>query len=396
MERAADSERLQQVGMPLWVVATRGGEWNCFELVGSRCRPIVIGSAPDADIRVVDPSQAPVLCYFQREGDEIWLVPVGSANVIRVDAATVTRPMRLWRKCVVQVAGTSIDVRIREEPPTAPDHEVPTQRAESLPTPDARSGCATYDRPSDAPIGSEWLPSEYRERSPDLIGGVGSERFATIPVSRIISVEGSDSDASPPAEPRLRSARPLDSYSEPASAPAIDRRQAWDAAVPRAGQAFRQLPVVERVARPFESNGGELAPLGMLVQDNNEPPPSSTSPTVASVRNVAHGPARRLEQLGILTRRRPWLVTLGAILGAVSIAGTMHLGMRVAHLVRGTIEAPTSVAAAALMPTVTPFCGPVRTSVGAASTEPSSRSGACRWLPAIAPSSKALQAPSPP
>jgi hypothetical protein len=403
MERVADSERLQQVSMPLWVVASGGGYWNCFELGGPPCRPIVIGSAPDADIRVVDPSLAPVQCYLQREGDEIWLFPVCSANVIRVDSVTVIRPMRLWRRCVVEVSGIAIDVRIREEPPTAPDHEVPTQRAESLHAPAATPGSVSNDRQPGALLGPRLLRPESGDRSPSVSGATGTEGLAAIPVSRIISVESSDGDVMRDPESYPDSATPLGNLRQATSAPAIGLWQAGHPAAPsakiaeaRADQAFRPLSAAERVARSRVGDSGRGAPLSYHNHDANEPPPSSTSPTVASVRDIAHGSAQRLEQLGILTRRRPWLVTLGAVLGAFAIAGTMHMGTRLAHLVRYSIEGSSSAAAAALLPTATPFCGPVRTPGATPPTEDTSRRTVCRWLPTFVSSSNTAQPTSPP
>jgi hypothetical protein len=105
----------------LWVVIEVRGQSVCFELDGQLRHSIAIGTSPCADLRVEHELRVPIECNLTRDHDEVWLIPGWPTNLIRVDGALINKPVRLWRRCRVEIEGISFGVRVREEPPTCPD-----------------------------------------------------------------------------------------------------------------------------------------------------------------------------------------------------------------------------------------------------------------------------------
>lgn len=82
-----------------------------FELAGEE-RAVTVGSAASADLRLNEPGVAPVHFHFEREGDEVWLIPTASAGRLRLNAARVHGKCRVRRRSVLNCGGIAVDVRV--------------------------------------------------------------------------------------------------------------------------------------------------------------------------------------------------------------------------------------------------------------------------------------------
>jgi hypothetical protein len=290
MNRGAEIEDPLLPASSLWVVVSSASRSEAFELDGERRRAVAVGSCIDVDIRISGVGAAPVECFLVRDGDDIRLVPASAESDVWVGASNVSQPMRLWRRTVIEVAGVALEIKIREEPPTAPDHEMPRQDpaqelAELVPWATERSGRIRQRDSNEAC----WLDS-----------GSSAEQLDRIPPSSPVS-----------------------------------------------GFA--------------------------------EPPPSSTAPAMVSVRALSHAPVAGLEQLGLLTQRRPLMVALSGGVGAVVIAMALHWGA-IALGVEQRSSASLSLEPAARLSPVTEFCA---ASEFECEKAVSSRSAVCGCLPAV-------------
>lgn len=200
----------------LWVVIAVQGRSACFELDGQVRNSIGLGSSPCADLCIEHTERVPIELNLTRSKDDVWLIPGWPTNFIRIDDLVVDRPVKLWRRCCLEIEGIRCDVRIREEPPTFPD-------------------CGSL-----------------------------------APESSISAVE----------------------LAERADEPVM-----------------RECP-------------------GHGLGDTHDAVPSSTAPLVCSVATRAGDAVRPLERLGMLTKRRPLVVTCAATAGAVVMAASMHLGAK--------------------------------------------------------------------
>lgn len=236
----------------LWVSVDCLRQSQCFELDGHTRHCVVIGSSLDADLRVQGKLSTPIQCNLEREGDDVWLIPGWPTNHIRIDGVLIERPVKLWRRCSMEIEGIRMDVRIREEPPTSPDIEL-------LATPQSGCGSARVSVREIIAIECDGL----RERSSRASGTNGHSR----------------ADSSP----KWLVAQP-------------EQRAYWVQS--RAGLGVE----------PFEEA------------------PSSTGPTAVSMREVTLGSPHALARLGLLTRRRPWMVSIGALFGASAITSLLHVG----------------------------------------------------------------------
>jgi hypothetical protein len=382
MDQPTDSNDSQNIVMPLWVVVTRGVQSESFEVEGHSRRTIVIGSGRHADIRLCDSQVAPEECYLTREGDEFWLVPRGRGNV-RIDSVAVHESTRLWRRCSLEVGGHLLVLRIREEPPTSPDHE----RPDLLAVPSDRISVSEIVSVGVGGIGGLEASAEQPFAPPSVSnpGDVGPATWPSLGTERAshsrvvegelppaltpgwgMAVTGSDSFcanqppimASIPREPSLgfSPALPVWTQASPALAPRIAAHR-----------------MDEPLAPPSSSS----------LRDWGEAPPSSTSPAVVSVRLGPVGPVHRLEQLGLLTQRRPGLVAGGVIIGACIIAGLMQLSTQVAGALYPGFSAATTVPLAAPLPTLEPFCGGAAALLPARSVAQRSARSMCEPLRAL-------------
>lgn len=355
MDRGTVTEDTLLPAPSLWVVVSGCSRSDCFELDGIYRRAIVVGSCVDADIRITGALLAPVECFLVREGDEIRLVPACASSAVRIGSVRVEQPTRLWRKTIVEVGGIDLEVRIREEPPTAPDHEQPTQ---GLPSRQEAMADACSAHRSESNLTDSALSSRFGQGLDD--GGVL--------VCPIVPVGIIDAGATRIAETAQR--RALVS----AVVKQKERANGRDNARNRLGARLSDVPLGHAALR--NASGEPALPSGPA-SAYTESPPSSTAPAMISARALSRAPAAGLEQLGLLTQRRPALVALTGSIGAAAIAVALHWGA--IALDSGRRPAQTvSFGVIALLSPVRPFCGAAET---ACKKVGSPRRAACGCLP---------------
>ncbi len=355
MDRGTETEETLLPASSLWVVVSSCSRSDCFELDGKYRRAIVVGSCVDADIRITDAMLAPVECFLVREGDEIRLVPACASSAVRIGSVSVVQPTRLWRKTTVEVGGIELEVRIREEPPTAPDHDMPTHglpsRQEGM-----ADACSAH--------GSE---SNLTEVASSSRPGQGLDDGGVL-VCPIVSVGIIGIGAAPIAATDQRKAL------LPAVANRIERARGRDRTRDKLGARLSDVPLDHAALR--DATGEHLLPSGPA-SAYAESPPSSTAPATISVRALSRAPAVGLEQLGLLTQRRPAFVALTGSIGAAAIAVILHWGAIALDFGRRPAK-QASFGATALLSPVMPFCG---ASEAACTNVGSPRLAACGCLP---------------
>lgn len=339
MDQGADTEDTLLPASSLWVVVSSGARSESFELDGERRRALVVGSCIDADIRITGVDAAPVECFFVRDGDEIRLVPASATSDVFVGAVNVLQPLRLWRRTVIEIAGVALDVRVREEPPTAPDNEVPYLALEGVGAPDERAKGSP----------GAWPDQEARELDMLLKSEQGLEPSSddgSVSVRRILSIE---SHLDGPT-------RTSESVQPSAPWPGVDGRSQWNAGVVRRRNPLG-VPSPDLSTQDAPSHGfhGSPTPPSGPLSGFVDSPPSSTAPAMVSVRGLSRAPAAGLEQLGLLAQRRPLLVAAYGAIGATAIAVVLHLGASALGIdARSTLAAP--IAAARLLSPEQPLC----------------------------------------
>lgn len=234
----------------LWVTVECLRQSQCFELDGHSRHCVVIGSSLDADLRVQGRQSTPIQCNLRREGDDVWLIPGWPTNRILIDDMLIERPVKLWRRCCMEIEGVAMEVRIREEPPTSPDIEL------------------LDPQPANA-----------------------SNRVS---VREIIAIEGA--------------------------------RERWPCAHDSIAQGQRLDAYPQWLGTTSEPDNSSVRRRNHCNADAFDGPPSSTAPMAVSMRELAQEVPHPLARLGLLTRRRPWMVTFGALVGSVVMATTLHLG----------------------------------------------------------------------
>ena len=103
------------VGLPVLLELRVRGSVHVFQLAAGDERAVTVGSALSADLRLAEAGVAPVHFHFEREGDEVWLMPTASVGRLRLDSSRVDAKSRLNRRCVVEVAAFTIEVRWGEQ-----------------------------------------------------------------------------------------------------------------------------------------------------------------------------------------------------------------------------------------------------------------------------------------
>lgn len=118
MNVAKDSEVETPDPEAIWLELSFEGQTLAFELPADESRAIAVGSLLRADIRIDRPGVAPVHFHFEREDDEIWVVPGYGLEGLRVDTARVTGPKRIDARAVVEFCGTRLEATVLDEPPS--------------------------------------------------------------------------------------------------------------------------------------------------------------------------------------------------------------------------------------------------------------------------------------
>ncbi|HEY5960700.1 MAG TPA: hypothetical protein VIV60_29300 [Polyangiaceae bacterium] len=450
MRVTKEFEKGRALAFSLWVTVDRGERTHVFEFDGQSSRAVVIGSTRDTTHAVYEPELAPIECFLEREGDEIWLVPGTPSSPLRVDGIKVDRPIRLWRRCSLEVSHYCYVVRVREEPPTARDLEIPGRRGEQRAQGFHASGtlCGGFDVASlgvrEAASPMQQLPPGVAEWRPEAeqaipvceivaVGSVERDGEPRIPSSlgessgsgASLTEQGDRANPSTPApsqawqrsvrstdvglmppvsyrEPMLSGAQPGSVPFRPLGTPYIgsgDMRESSDApligsttAAARsvgARTAARSDPPAPRgamrsahVARYRLGPGGHEAsnaPLSSAPLSSaplSSGPPSSAPAAVISVRARSTAAVHQLERLGLLTRKRPFAVALGVMLGAAAIAFTMKLGSEAVLALQRGVDRSVTPPRAQQFAHTTPFCGSGNASAHSVKLE----RDICRWL----------------
>lgn len=82
----------------------------------------LVGSAGNADVILRQPGILPVHCYFEREGDHIWLWPGQRSAVVRVNYETISGRERLGSRTIVELGESRMQVAVLEAEEDAPLH----------------------------------------------------------------------------------------------------------------------------------------------------------------------------------------------------------------------------------------------------------------------------------
>src|SRR5689334_2273548 len=114
-------EYVPDIDRPIWLDVESPAGRHSFELPPDGDRAVVIGSDRHADIRLSSPGVLPVHAYFERESDEVRVVPAGARDV-RVNDVLALGPTAIVGSDVVTLAGVHLHVRVvrRPRPPSAP------------------------------------------------------------------------------------------------------------------------------------------------------------------------------------------------------------------------------------------------------------------------------------
>lgn len=252
--------------LSLWLVVKYEGTTYAYEMVAGANRAVTVGSSDHVDIRTYQPDVPPIACFFERVCDEIWLVPGYRGQVmLRVDTQLIEIPQRIWRRAIVELPNVTLEVRVREEPPTNPDNAPPIR------------------------YGVLAEPSWSRARE------------TGVPLLEQDLVCGGLAEAQPDSLTMRISTRRFQS----------------------------QVPIPSRVANvscPSEGVSVALEPSAILSVGeplSSYPVPSSSAPVVMVSGAPLSLPPQSLARLGTFATRRPLLTLLGAIMGAVVLTGGM-------------------------------------------------------------------------
>jgi len=271
----------------LWLIVTIADLSSVFEFPAGQTRPITVGAAAHADVRVRYEDAPPMVCYIEREGDSLWLVPAYRSQSLRCDASLVERPRQLWRRSVIELPGHTISVRIRQEPPTCPNFERPRSH------------------PGDWGEGTHAASGPLQQASSTALRLDGTQTSQGAPPSQSGPVS---------CEAKVLSSGPNETGGSAATLGAI---------MPS------QIVAIERTERPADSEPGRVRSeknrderglfysVASLAEDwAAETAPPSTSPAVVSIRAAQRRGTHPLALLGEFAKRRPTITAIGASLGS--------------------------------------------------------------------------------
>ncbi len=230
-----------------------------------------VGSSPHAGLRIERPGVAPIEFYVQREANALWLVPAYASADLRLDAQRVTGRRELVGRSLLELTHDVLVIRVHEP------HELEAVRAQQE---DDRTKTRIYTK---SPSYVEKLPAE--------------------------------ADATQVAmQPPRRSNHPI-AFSETEAVPVVsipkeDSVPAWQKTV-EIPRFQAQTWLGERVALPDR----DRTVLDMPVA---EPAPAPRPQRAApAARTRKHGANSLLGKLGVLAKRCPVPVAVGALATAL-------------------------------------------------------------------------------
>jgi hypothetical protein len=271
-------------GTSLWLVVKWGEQTLAFEFESDSARIITVGSAEHSDVRLDDVEAAPLVCYFERDRDKLWLVPGYRCKHLRADTTIVERPRKLRWRSIIEYPGMTLEVRVREEPPTSPDNEKP------LPVSFFSDKTSSSDEPTVTlgrvvVLDEQW--NEIEEEIPTLVSVPTSRRSAPYVLN-----EPSASERELGQDELRIVGRPIVSIGEESTEQKLRTNEFG---------AFHDVLNQPRLKETRYEAQSE---------------PLSMSPSVISLRVEGTRNRHLLAALGETTRRRPGLVALGASVGA--------------------------------------------------------------------------------
>ncbi len=80
-ERGGSGGHPEPEPAPLILELKMRGCSHVYELRVGEERAVTVGSSPKADLQANEPGIAPVHFHFEREQDELWVIPTASAGV---------------------------------------------------------------------------------------------------------------------------------------------------------------------------------------------------------------------------------------------------------------------------------------------------------------------------
>lgn len=105
------------VSSSLWLELVSGPERRVFELRAGDDRGVAVGSIPAVDMPVRGPGVAAVHCHFEREGDDVCIVPDAAAE-LWLDGTSVSSARRLPERAHIAVGKVGLAVSVcRYAPP---------------------------------------------------------------------------------------------------------------------------------------------------------------------------------------------------------------------------------------------------------------------------------------
>ena len=358
----------------LWLELCLDGVSHTFEFGADESRAIAVGSLMRVDLRIDRPGVAPVHFHIEREADDLWIVPAYSARDLRVNAARLTGPQRIHGHAIIEFSNVRLDAHIidrdsavmqsspNEDLLTAPVEQLfndykaapaqPTIRMPSLFTDDVNSA------PSIMAIRPHRIVSlsidNGHEEAPATL------RTGQSPVQESVTIGHAHARAATLAQDTIKMAPfwMMESEPEPEEptdcvSSECDRLRPVPAAVSTKSHALTcatenlaplSLQIAETTYFGPVSSRGSRTPHGMA----DAAAQCTTVLDMPVMRNQDAEAQNWLSRLGILSRRRPWLVWLAGTTMVFALSATLTLAgkhlQRAARRLAGHQNQPTSSA----------------------------------------------------
>jgi len=357
MNGASDSESETAVNDSLWLELSMDGRAQAFELYADETRAVAVGSLPRADFRIDRPGVAPVQFHIEREGGELWIVPAYSSHELRVDTARIAGPRRIERRAMIEFCGVRMEARLLDPGPVVTRTSSARLSSDDRDQPKRSSASRVFEQHecglpertgSVVPNGDGALPTVAIEKlvSPSVsIPEQPTTHFApfagsvVIPVQRTVIIEAlrvipltSDSEgdkALPTFKADEASVGPIETTEHTGSvnnALAQEMSQvasSWmtELQSERDGQLV-QPPADTATTTYFEPFRISSAPFPVGLVTAMQ---STTDSDAMCVRAGELEPQGWFEQLGQLSKQRPWLVWLAGTSTMFALAASIAL-----------------------------------------------------------------------